>query len=148
MGGGRLQAGQSEGEARLIGSGRGLTSRSYRGLTPRCEKEYYVKGRRYGTQTSAPSLRLTESPLRERVIEQRTLEPGRSTQFGARFNAATHRPRLDVRIDVPNHVRHQVECEDELRGGPEQPENCYRVFRVRNRSSWPAFLTFVEFIED
>jgi hypothetical protein len=128
--------------------GRSLTSKSYRGLTPRCEKEYYVKGKRYGTQTSAPSLRPTESPLRERVIEERTLEPGGSTQFGARFNAAAHRPRLEVRIDAPNHVRHQVECKDVLLGRREQPENCYRVFRVRNKSSWPAFLTFVELIED
>lgn len=86
--------------------------------------------------------------MSERVIEERTLEPGQSTQFGAPFNAATGLPRLAVRINVPAHVQSQVECEDVLLGKLEQPERCHRVFRVRNGSSWPAFLKFVELVED
>jgi len=86
--------------------------------------------------------------LSERVIEERTLEPGRSTQFGAPFNAVTQRPRLAVRINVPGHVQNQVECEEALLGDREQPARCHRVFRVQNRSSWTAFVTFVELLED
>ena len=86
--------------------------------------------------------------MSERVIEERTLEPGRSTQFGAPFNAVTRLPRLTVRINVPGHVESQVECEEVLLGKEEQPERCHRVFRVHNRSSWPAFLKFVELVED
>lgn len=85
--------------------------------------------------------------LRERLIEERTLEPGESTQFGAPFNAITQRPRLDVRIEVPSHVKNQVEHGDTLLGKREEPAKAYRVFRVKNKSSWPAFVRFVEYIE-
>jgi hypothetical protein len=84
---------------------------------------------------------------KERLIEERTLEPGESTQFGAPFNAITQRPRLDVRIEVPGHVKNQVELEDTLLGKQEEPAKAYRVFRVKNKSSWRAYVRFVEYIE-
>jgi hypothetical protein len=84
----------------------------------------------------------------ERVIEEQRLEPGQSTRFGRAFNPVTGRPRLRVKVDVPNHVRGQIECEETLLGKPEEPEKCYLVFSVRNRSSWLAFLTLVEIVED
>jgi hypothetical protein len=86
--------------------------------------------------------------MAERIIEERELEPGGSTQFGARFNATTGRPRLDVKILVPGHAKNQVECKPDLLGKPEEPEKAYRVFRVHNKSKYTAFLTFVEYGED
>lgn len=78
------------------------------------------------------------------MIEERVLEPGGSAQFGALFNARTGRPRLEVRISVPDHVKNQVECTEALLGKSEEPEKAYRIFRVQNKSSWQAVLTFVE----
>jgi len=82
-----------------------------------------------------------------KLREERTLEPGESTQFGAPFNAITGQPRLDVIIEVPSHVKSHVEKEDALLGKREEPAKAYRVFRVRNKSSWTAFVRFVEYIE-
>jgi len=83
-----------------------------------------------------------------RVIEERTLEPGGSTQLGVPFNAVTQRPRLEVKIDVPSHVKNLVECDDVLLGRAQDPEKSRRVFRIRNKSSWPAFLTFLEHYDE
>ncbi len=84
----------------------------------------------------------------EKVIEEQRLEPGRSTRFSHVFNPVTGRPRLKVRVDVPTHVRNQVECEETLLGKREEPEKCSVLFSVKNRSSWLAFLTFVEIVDD
>ena len=86
--------------------------------------------------------------MSERVIEERTVEPGGSASFGARFNATTGLPRLEVKILAPDHVKNLVECKDDLLGKQEEPDKAYRVFRVHNRSTWPVFLTFVERSED
>jgi hypothetical protein len=86
--------------------------------------------------------------MADRMIEERTLEPGESAKFGRPFNATTQQPHLVIRIEVPGHVRNQVEGDDELLGSAEEPQKAYRVFTVRNRSSWPAFVTFVELLDN
>ena len=86
--------------------------------------------------------------LSDRIIEERTLEPGDSAQFGHAFNAITQRPRLAIRIEVPQHVLNQVEVVPKLLGRPEEPEKAHFVFSVRNRSSWSAFVRFVEVLDD
>jgi hypothetical protein len=45
-------------------------------------------------------------------------------------------------------VGESVGRKETLLGKPEEPEKCYLVFSVRNRSSWLAFLTFVAIVED
>jgi hypothetical protein len=82
-----------------------------------------------------------------KLREERTLEPGESTQFGAPFNAITGRPRLDVMIEVPSHVRSRLEKEEALLGKREEPAKAYKVFRVKNKCSWAAYVRFVKYID-
>jgi len=77
----------------------------------------------------------------EKILEEVTLDPKRETVLSAPYDLKTRLPRVALRINVPKHVRSQVEVKEELLG---KPERCIQTWRVKNRSEWPAFLTLVE----
>ncbi len=86
--------------------------------------------------------------MRDRVIKEQVLEPGRSTGFGAPYNLSTDRPRLAVRVIVPKHVMSRVKVEESTLGKREEPQKCHKSFTVKNESSYPAVLRFVEELDD
>jgi|ERR1700693_739690 len=94
------------------------------------------------------SVQKSTNRMRDRVIKEQVLEPGRSTAFGAPYNASTHRPRLTVRVIVPQHVMSQVKVEEKTLGKREEPQKCHMSFTVKNESSYPAVLRFVEELDD
>jgi hypothetical protein len=94
------------------------------------------------------SVQKSTNRMRDRVIKEQVLEPGRSTAFGAPYNASTHRPRLTVRVIVPQHVMSQVKVEGKTLGKREEPQKCHMSFTVKNESSYPAVLRFVEELDD
>jgi len=86
--------------------------------------------------------------MRDRLIEEIVLAPGRKAVFGAPYNLSTYRPRLAVRVSVPQHVRSQVKVEEVTLGKREEPEKCHKSFTVKNGSSYHAVLSFVEELDD
>ncbi|MBI2816474.1 MAG: hypothetical protein HYX72_06015 [Acidobacteria bacterium] len=82
--------------------------------------------------------------MKEKILQEVSLEPNRKTQLSAPFDFEKNSPRLNLKILVPAHVSHQVKVEEVLLGNK---HHCTKVYRVHNQSSCTAFLTLVE-VED
>ncbi|MCX5888200.1 MAG: hypothetical protein NTY36_01950 [Deltaproteobacteria bacterium] len=68
-----------------------------------------------------------------------SLSPGNKTRYMAGpFDAETRKPHYEIFVSIPAHVRNQVEIEQVFMG---TPENRLWVWDIRNKSSWPAFIT-------
>ena len=66
------------------------------------------------------------------------LSPGNKTRYAAGpFDINTRKPRYEIEINIPSHVRNQVEVKQFLMGS----ENNYQwVWNIENKSTWPAFI--------
>ena len=66
------------------------------------------------------------------------LMPGTKTRYAAGpFDVKTRAPHYEIEINVPSHVRNQVEVNQFLLG---TPENCQWAWDIKNDSSYPAFI--------
>lgn len=67
------------------------------------------------------------------------LSPGGKTRYTAGpFDVKTRKPCYEIDVSVPTHVRNQLEIQQFLVG---TPENCQWGWEIKNRSTWPAFVT-------
>ncbi len=67
------------------------------------------------------------------------LMPGTKIRHNAGpFDTETRKPRYEIEINIPKHARDQVEIEQFLMGNP---ENRMWVWDIKNKSTWPAFIT-------
>jgi hypothetical protein len=67
------------------------------------------------------------------------LSPGGKTRYIAGpFDAKTHKPHYEIDVSVPTHVRNRVEIQQFFVG---PPENYQWGWDIKNRSTWPAFVT-------
>jgi hypothetical protein len=67
------------------------------------------------------------------------LMPGIKTRHAAGpFDVKTRKPKYEIEINVPSHVRDQVEIKQFLLG---TPEKCQWAWDIENKSTWPAFVT-------
>ncbi len=81
----------------------------------------------------------------EKILREEMLEPKRETVLSVPYDPKTRLPHVDLRVSARSYERHHVEVKEEL-VGPE--DRCLKVFRVKNGSSWPVFLTLVELSDD
>lgn len=67
------------------------------------------------------------------------LYPGNKTRhIAGPFDVKNRTPHYGIEIDVPSHVRNQVEVTQFLLG---TPENCQWAWDIENKTTWPAFVT-------
>jgi|GEM_PF-2329675 len=66
------------------------------------------------------------------------LSPGEKKRYIAgAYDPKQMTPQYEIIIDVPNHVKPQVLCEQILVG---KPEKCNWGYNLENKSSWSAFV--------
>ena len=67
------------------------------------------------------------------------LMPGIKTRYAAGpFDVKTRAPQYEIEINVPPHVRNQVEVKQVILG---TPENCQWAWDIKNDTSNPAFIS-------
>ncbi len=66
------------------------------------------------------------------------LMPGKKIrQIAGPFDIQTHKPIYDIEVNVPSHVRQQIEISQILYG---KPGNCQWAWDIKNNSTCPAFV--------
>jgi hypothetical protein len=67
------------------------------------------------------------------------LDPGKKRRrIAGTYDVKSQRPHYEIDINVPEHVRNQIEVNQILIGNEEY---CQWAWDIKNNSSWPAFVT-------
>ena len=67
------------------------------------------------------------------------LDPGKKKRlFAGTYDVKSRKPQYEIDINVPKHVRNQIEVNQKLIGNEDY---CQWAWDIKNNSTWPAFIT-------
>ncbi|MBU4317121.1 MAG: hypothetical protein KKF30_07585 [Proteobacteria bacterium] len=65
----------------------------------------------------------------------------KTRHIAGKFDIKTRKPRYEIEVNVPSHVKNQVEVNQIMLG---TPEDCRYAWDINNKSNYPVFITIKE----